>query len=493
MDAHQKPFSLKQFLLAVPGNRETVLLGLALAVLSCLPVLVAAYPQMSDYPSHLARYHIMLDGGRSPWLARYYEFDWRWTGNLGVDLLIIPMAKLFGLEPAGRLITAIIPPLLGLSMMSVEWTLRRRIGVGSLLAFVTIWSPALLMGLLNFSLALALALFAFSAWIKLEKWRWRWLLFMPLGLIIWLCHLAGWGVLGLLVFGYEWQRKRGFSAFLAPLPLTLPVIPVLLGGGAAGALDYGKNVGIYKLTVWFMAMRDQSMSLDIDTLVLLLGAFIAAVWFKVIDKRLAWTGLAFLLLSLALPRHLGGGDYTDYRLIAVGLMTGCLAIQWAAPRIVFWMVPSLFLLRLFVTTASWQAASNETEAMLKALDHIPAGARIASVVAEEQESWGNNLFLHQASYATVRRDALVNTHFAVPGVHMLRLRKGVPQHLDPSQRIFYRQGKKVNLARFAPLRDAEYLWYFGDHMPDGMPQGAVIIFQSPGSFLARLAKVQPDR
>ena len=33
---------------------------LAMAVLACLPVLVATYPQMVDYPAHLARYYVML-------------------------------------------------------------------------------------------------------------------------------------------------------------------------------------------------------------------------------------------------------------------------------------------------------------------------------------------------------------------------------------------------------------------------------------------------
>ena len=93
-------------LLAPAGRREGLWLAIGLALLACLPVLVAVRPQMTDYPSHLARYYIMLDQGHSAWLAHYYDFQWHWSGNLGVDLLIWPMAKLFGLEPAARIITA---------------------------------------------------------------------------------------------------------------------------------------------------------------------------------------------------------------------------------------------------------------------------------------------------------------------------------------------------------------------------------------------------
>jgi hypothetical protein len=435
----------------------------------------------------------MLDGGHSPWLAKYYGFEWRWTGNLGVDLLIWPMAKLFGLELGSKIITAAIPPLLGLAMMAVEWVLRRRIGVGSMLAFVTIWSPALLMGLTNFSLALALGLFAFALWVLLQNWPRRWLLFLPIGVLVWLCHLAGWGVLGLLVFGYEWQRKRGFSAFIAPWPLTLPIIPIVLGGGASGLLGYGKNIGIYKMSIWFMALRDQAMMLDIDTLLLLLLCFGAAAFFRRLDARLGWTALAFLGLSLVLPRHLGGGDYSDYRLIAVGLMTACLAINWSAPRFVLWLAPSLYLLRLVMTTSTWQAASDQTAVMLQALDHLPVGARVAAAVPEDRHGWGIDLFQHVASYATLRRDALVNTHFAEPGVHMLQVLDGGVRYQDPSQRILYTPGEKIDLAGFQPVKQADYLWYIGTQKPVTMPVGAEIIWRSPHGFLARLAKAPPAR
>ena len=60
------------------------------------------------------------------------------------------------------------------------------------------------------------------------------------------------------------------------------------------------------------------------------------------------------MLSLVLPRHLGGGDYTDYRLIAVALSAGCLAIDWAPPRLILWAAPLLYLVRLGVTASAWQ-------------------------------------------------------------------------------------------------------------------------------------------
>ena len=479
-------------LLAPAGRREALWLAIGLALLSCLPVLVAARPQMTDYPSHLARYYIMLDQGHSAWLARYYAFNWRWSGNLGVDLLIWPMAKLFGLEPAARIITAIVPPLTGLAMIAVEWTLRRRIGVGTMLALVTIWSPALIIGLLNFSLAFALALFAFAGWVRLEGWRWRWLLYVPIGGIVWLCHLAGWGVLGVLVLGYEWHRRPGFRALLAPWPLAFPALAMIQGGGPPGMLAYGQNVANFKKTIWFMALRDQSWWFDIDSLGALLAACLAAAAFRRFDGRLGWAAVMFALLSLVLPRHLGGGDYTDYRLVAVALSAGCLAIDWSPPRILLWLAPLLYLVRLGLTTSVWYSDSREVEGMLRALDRVPQGARIAAAVVME-DVWATDTFQHVPSYATIRRDALVNTHFAEPGVHMLQLREGGPEFKDPSQRIQRGPGEPVDLASFAPAKDAEYLWYIGGETPMTLPPGAEVIYRTPRSLMARLAKAPPAR
>ncbi len=482
-----------RFLSGPPEPREGLWLGVALALLACLPFIVAAYPQMTDYASHLARWHVMLDAGRSAWLARHYGFEWRWSGNLGADLLIWPAAKLFGLELGGRIIGAMVPVLTGLGLVSVEWVLRRRVGVGTFLAFATIWSPALCMGLLNFGLALALALLAFAGWVRLEKWRWRWALFVPVGFAVWLAHVSGWGVLGVLVLCYELQRRRSLAGLFAPWPLAFPLLAQLGGGASAGVLPWGKDVVNYKIGIWLQALRDQLFMLDLDTLGILVVAVLFAALRRRLDPRLAWAALVLFVLTLAMPRHLGGGDYADYRLIAVALMVGCMAIDWQAPRWLLWLAPALFLVRLGVTTEAWQSNSRDMARILTTLDHVPQGARVASAVESEVGMWPLNPFEHVASYATVRRDALVNTHFAVAGVHMLRLRDASAQFVDPSHRVFVKPGEPLDLSGFDPAAEADYLWYVGKRRPERLPAGAEVIHSGPGTLLARLAKPEGPR
>jgi len=480
-------------------------LALVLALLSCLPALAAHYPQMSDYPAHLARYYVMLDGGRSADLARFYGFQWQWTGNLGVDILICPFAAVFGLEPGGRIITGLIPVMTGTGILAVEWVLRRRFGIGSLLAFAFIWSPMMLIGLLNFTLGQGLALWVFAAWVRLEGKPWRWAVMLPLGVVVWLCHMSAWGVLGVMVFGYEWSRAKSFrsliASLIAPWPLALPVLlmvfsRVLFGAGTSGEFSYGPYWWIYKQAIWLKAMRDTSYGLDFLGEVAVVVAIGGAVVFRKIDGRLGWAALILAVLSLLVPRHISGGDYVDYRMITAGLMLGCLAIDWQpvgrfGRGIVLFGAPALYLARLAVTTLTWQADSAQTEQMLQAMDHIPQGSRVASAVLVPGGVWGLNHFEHIGAYAVLRRHALVNSNFAVAHVHMLHLK--VPYFNDPSHRLLLKPSEKIDLAHFKPATDpaagAQYLWYVGNRQPDTMPAGAQIIWRGDQTFVAKLAAV----
>jgi hypothetical protein len=473
--------------------REGLYLALFLALLSAWPFIVAATPQLTDYASHLARYHVMLDGGRDPYLARYYDFHWRFTGNLGADILIWPLGRLFGVEVAGRILGLMIPPLTGLGIVAVEWVLRRRIGFGALIAFAFIWSPAMGMGFYNFCLSVALALFAFALWVKLDGRRGRWVWFIPIGLALWLCHASGWGVLGVLLFGYEWHQRKSVRAIIATWPLAFPIIPTLLSGGVKGAQLYGANLWLYKFAIWLRAMRDQSFDLDVASLVLVLLILLAAALMRRIDGRLGWAALILLALTIAMPRHFGGGDYADYRLVAVGLMVGCMAIDWKAPRWLFWLAPLLFLVRLDHTVVAWDKHSRELTQMLRALDYLPQGARVAGAVVVDPFGWALNPFEHAPSFATVRRNALVNSHFAIPGVHMLRLKEGGPGFVDPAHRILLWPGQKVDLSKFEAARHADYLWYFGRQKPVKLPPGAQVLYVTRHSFLARLANAAGPR
>ncbi len=480
-----------QLLTSQPAAREGLLLGLVLAVLACLPVLFATYPQMVDYPAHLARYYVMLERDGNELLQRYYDFEWKWTGNLAADLLIQPLAPLFGLEAAGRIIAGLVPLLTALGILAVEWSLRRRVGVASLLALCFVWSPSLILGFLNFGLAQAAALFAFAGWVRFEGKAWRPLLFLPVGIAIWVMHVSGWGMLGILVFGYEWHRHKGLAAFLAPWPLFLPFLSLIAGDHPGSLPSYGPNVWVFKWAIWKQAMRDGVVWLDHWSLLFFAALLFGSLLLRKIDGRLGWAAAILLAGSIAMPRHIFGGDLADARMIYSGLLVASLALSWQAPRWLLWIAPALFLVRLGVTTDTWHRGSARTEQLLAALDHLPRGARVANLVVTNSGVWGYNAQEHIGGYAVLRKDVLINAHFAIPGVHMISTREGGPNFRDPSQRMLWRKGP-IDLSNWEPAKGMDWLWYVGQREPDALPPGAVIVYRAPGTLVARLAKVPGD-
>jgi hypothetical protein len=69
-----------------------------MVLVSIIPLLKPDIPPLVDLPGHMGRYRVQLDVGSYPWLSDWYDFKWSLIGNLGVDLLVVPMTPIFGLE-----------------------------------------------------------------------------------------------------------------------------------------------------------------------------------------------------------------------------------------------------------------------------------------------------------------------------------------------------------------------------------------------------------
>ena len=471
--AQARGFSLLRWVQSEPGKWGFLVLGVLFSALACIPFFTSAYPQMVDYPAHLARFHIMLTRADSPFLQQYYGFNWHWMGNLGADLVVQPLAGRMPLETAGWYIAASLPLLTGLGILAVEWSLRRRIGLGSMLAFALIWSPSMFLGFLNFGLAQAGALFAFALWVELDGKSWRAPLFIPIGLLVWLAHVSGWGILGLMVFGYEWHKDRSWRAFLAPWPLFFPLIALLVGGSVGKPPSYGPRPEIYKWAIWKQAMRGTVQWFDYASALFIMALLGAALFFKRWDWRLGWSALMMLGASLAMPRHIFGGDLVDARMISAGLMVGCLTLAWKAPRWLVLASAALFLVRLGYTTMDWSRDSQETTEMLRALDDLPRGSRIASYMVTERSEWGYNSQEHICGYAVVRLDGLINCNFALPGIHMMTIQEGGDFFRDPFHRLNHHAGRAVDTYSYEPATHADWFWYMGQQEPERLPYGFV--------------------
>ena len=61
-------------------------------LLAFVPLVYPRFPPLVDLPGHMGRFKVAVDGATSPFLSQWFHFHWKLIGNLGVDLLIVPLA-----------------------------------------------------------------------------------------------------------------------------------------------------------------------------------------------------------------------------------------------------------------------------------------------------------------------------------------------------------------------------------------------------------------
>ena len=430
----------------------------ALVILSAAPLFYPQVPPLVDLFGHMGRYRVELDIARSPWLPRYYGFHWAAIGNIGVDVLILPLGRLLGLEPAVKLIVMLIPPMTVAGFLWVAREVHGRVPPTALFALPFALGYPFLFGFANFALSMALAFLAFGLWLHLahrDKLGLRAMLFVPISLIIFFCHTYGWGALGLLCFSAEAVRqhdngrrwlKAGFYAAIHAAVMTLPILVMLVwrtethGGQTAGWWDWH-----HKWVAIFSALRDRWHLLDLGSLI-----FLAIVWlYALISRKLTLSrNLAFSALVLAvtfvlLPRIIFGSAYADMRLVPYAYAVALLAIRFR-DRLGYRHATALavlgcafFLLRIGSTTLSLGIAADRQQGMLQALDYIPEGSRVATLVAVPcgETSWPLVRDTHLGAMVIVRKDGFSNDEWSMEGFNLLDLRYTAAGWFsaDPSQ------------------------------------------------------------
>lgn len=469
---------------------------MALVLLSAVPLAWPALPPLTDALGHIARYHIETTIDRSPALQRYYSFHWALIGNLGVDVLIVPLAKLLGVELATKLVAFAIPPLTVAALILIAIEVHGRTPPTLSFALPLAYGYPFQFGFLNFSLSMALALTAFALWLRmgrLGRYRWRGAVFVPLGLLLWGCHVFGWALLAtmaaaaetlVLVRGraYPWQAFRRFVFALLPLAPPFLLMAMWRSGEVAGETGDWFNLSI-KLTWLIAVLRDRWEVFDrISAAVLLFLAVAGALerrlgYATVLAVVTAALGLAFLVL----PRILLGSAYADMRLVPYLLAMAIVAIRAPAnPRLRQALALGallFFLVRIGASTASYAMFDQAYRRQLAAIDHIPYGARVIAFVGTVcQRDWSSARMEHLGGIASVRRDAFVNDSWALSGAQLLTVHypEAGAFTTDPSQIIrpigCRQPGEPLRngLLPSFPHRAFDYLWVIDLHGADAV-------------------------
>ena len=494
-----------------------------LALASMIPLLWPDIPPLVDLPGHMGRYGVQLSIAQHPQLAQWYDFRWSLIGNLGIDLLIIPLAPLLGLEPAVKLIVIAIPVLTVAGLLWIAREVHGRIPATALFALPLAYSYPFQFGFVNFALAMGIALNLFALWLRLGRLGrlgLRAVLFVPLSCLLWLCHTFGWGTLGVLVFSAEMIRQHDIRkdresghwaeswtrAALGCLPLAVPMGLMILwrSGNHVGGQTGDWFNWQAKINWVAMVLRDRWMWFDIASLGVLIAILIAGLADRRLhySRNLGLSALFLLAVFLILPRIVFGSAYADMRLTPFALAIGIVAIRprvgvsfrgaatYAALGLAF------FGVRLAGTTASYWLYDRSYDRALAALDHVPEGARVVSFVGRRcTDDWAYSRLEHVPGLLMERRLAFSNDQWSMAGAQQLtthyRAAKGYAH--DPSQIVTDRRCRGEwwrpiawSLARFP--RDAfDYVWLLNPPRYDpALVEGLTPIWRDGDNVLFRV-------
>jgi len=410
-----------------------------------IPLLRPGLPPLVDLPGHMGRYRVQLDWAHSPVLESFYSFQWQLIGNLGVDLLVIPLAPIFGLELAVKLIVMAIPVLTALGLIWIAREVHGRIPPAAFFALPLAYGHPFHFGFVNFALSMALALNAFALWLRLGrlgKEKLRAVMFVPIGLLLWLCHTFGWATLGVMAFAAEtvrthdrtggWWRPM-VTAALHCLVLAPPLVLMLMwrSGQVGGQTADWFNISIKAL--WFMMiLRDRWLIFDAGSVLFLLGVLLHvrhSAQFE-FSRMLGVTAIFLFVTFLILPRIVFGSAYADMRITPFMLAIALIAIRpkpessARAFRGMVLLALCFFGVRLAATTVSFWRYADRHEAAMGAIAHLPKGARLISFVGRGCHlPWYTNRMEHLPAMALVRKHAFSNDQWAMAGAQLLGVRK----------------------------------------------------------------------
>ncbi|MCP3729683.1 hypothetical protein M9978_04505 [Sphingomonas sp. MG17] len=502
------------------------------ALMAAVPLLWPDVPPLVDLPGHMARFRVQLSHHEVPWLNEWYKFEWSLIGNLGLDLLIIPLEPIFGLELAVKLLVIAIPVLTVTGLLWIAREVHGRIPATALFALPLAYNYAFHFGFVNFGLSMALALNAFALWLRmarLGKTGLRALVFVPIGLVIWVTHTFGWGMLGVLCFAAELIRqhdKRGprtgpwhanfVERWVVPwivagvhclvlLPPALLMLAWRSGGHVGGTTGDWFN---WRAKIWWvlMVMRDRWQLFDIACmgvvyLILLKGVRDPNIQYS---RHLGLSAFFLIAVFLLLPRVVFGSAYADMRLapymIAIALIglrpKPGLSIRGERALAVAGLV--FFLVRIGATTWSYALYDKSYDRELKALNHVPVGAKLLSFVGETcYNEWTMTRLQHVPGLAMVRRFAYTNDQWSMAGGQLLTVRYKQARGFshDPSQIVTDTKCPRewwrpvaVSLARF-PRHAYDYLWVISPPPYDKrLERGLIPVWRDPttGSALFKI-------
>jgi hypothetical protein len=400
-----------------------------LMMLVTVPLFSTVLPPLFDYPNHLARMHLLAEGGNA-----FYAVHWGPLPNLAQDLIVPPLARLMPLDIASKLFLVMI---FGLVAGGAIWLNRVATGgwrLWPMLVFVLLYNRIFLWGFLNYLFGIGVALCGTALWLALEERRWPIRLFVSslTALACYFSHIAAFGFYALVICGLEaapasTELRRGAWRALAQRAAMAGVqflVPAALFLGswedrARGPLSYA---GVWrKADLLFSPFDNYNRAFDIVCFVLFLVliCWLAAAGRLRLMPRLGWAAGVVFTIYLLLPSQMYGGSGADHRvptalfMLLVASCAPCFPSRRAAIAVSI-VAASVLIARLTIIEQVWLRADRVYSADLAGLDMLPPGITLAVAYPAGAVNFVAVPETHLAALAIARREAFVPTLFALP-------------------------------------------------------------------------------
>jgi hypothetical protein len=401
-----------------------------LLMLVAVPPFSTVLPPLVDYPNHLARMHLLAEGGNA-----FYAVRWAALPNLAEDLIVPPLARVLPLDTAGKLFLVMIFALMAGGAVCLNRCATGGWRLWPLLAFLLLYNRILLWGFLNYLFGIGVALVGEASWLALEARSW-WLRVLASSLVALACffsHIAAFGFYALVLLGVEALpactelRARRWTALGRRIGVAAPqfILPalLLLGGpqdAAGGTVGYA---GVWrKIDLLFNVFDNYNRVFDVACFVAFLGLIGGLLWTKrlALEPRLGYACAIVFAAYLLLPSQIYGGSGTDHRLpTAIFLLLVAAGMPRFPSRRIATAIGiaavALLVVRLGVIERVWLRANQVYTADLAGIDLLPRGAKLAVAQPEGLFHVTRIPEVHVATLAIARREAFVPTLFTIPG------------------------------------------------------------------------------
>jgi len=418
------------------------LLGVALFVVTSLPIIMTHVPPLVDYVNHLARIYVVANDGGDARLSQYYIVHWALIPNLAMEMVVPPLVSVLGIYPAGKLFLLVIVALLVTGPHAIYHALYHRLSFWPFVACLFIYNESFSGGLTNYLFGVGIALWGIAAWITSVRAHVVTRAAVSSGfiLVLYLCHLAAAGIYLVAIVSFELWRaysdietyRRSFRRNL--VPVFLPIFVVLL------LHQFQPASTTHEVLSWTAVAKIRSIiwTFESEQMFRLVDALISIVVIATIAGTAWWRGIlrlhpaaaslvvAGLAAFLAAPSEIMGGSGVDSRLPIAFLFVAIGFLDWNLParrgRATFSLAFALLLAsRLGLVEYAWREMAVDTADMEQSAAAIKGGSKILVAQVDHPTYRGSSWLYYLPCLMMIERSSLVSLAYSDPAQHVLRV------------------------------------------------------------------------